>query len=168
MAALSNLGYYWCPFWCSGLLRIIGDGCPLHFLDYVYRNRAHGRLGFGRLIDRVYLDAIGWRAIRARRVLLKQGLKQEVECKLVHGRPIRLLDAAAGLGRYLQELVQENDLGRDELLVLCRDLSQDGLMQGARQAEEAGLQNVFYECGNAFEPAPTDAMLGEVPHCRAG
>jgi 2-polyprenyl-3-methyl-5-hydroxy-6-metoxy-1,4-benzoquinol methylase len=132
-------------------------------LDYVYRNQAHGSLGFGRLIDRSYLEAVGWRAIRARRVLLKQVLKQEVECKLVRGRPIRLLDVAAGPGRYLQELVQENDLGRDELLILCRDLSQDGLMQGARQAEEAGLQNICYEHGNAFEPAPTDAVLGGAP-----
>jgi SAM-dependent methyltransferase len=132
-------------------------------LDYVYCNQSHGNLGFGRLIDRSYLEAIGWRAIRARRVLLKQVLKQEVECKLVHGRPIRLLDVAAGPGRYLQELVQESDLERDELLVLCRDLSRDGLMQGAKQAEEAGLQNVFYEHGNAFEPAPTDAILGGAP-----
>jgi hypothetical protein len=44
-------------------------------LDYVYRNQAHGKLGFGRLIDRVYLEAIGWRAIRARRVLQKTAQK---------------------------------------------------------------------------------------------
>src|SRR2546423_1812053 len=93
-------------------------------LDYVYRNQAHGSLGFGRLIDRSYLEAIGWRAIRARRVLLKQVLRQEVERKRVGGRPVRLLDVAAGPGRYLQELVQESGLDRNELLVLCRDLSQ--------------------------------------------
>ncbi|MFF0447491.1 class I SAM-dependent methyltransferase family protein [Streptomyces sp. NPDC004609] len=47
-------------------------------LDYVYVNQARGRLGVGRLIDRVYLNAIGWRAIRARRELLKDILRQEI------------------------------------------------------------------------------------------
>ncbi|MFI6286446.1 class I SAM-dependent methyltransferase family protein [Streptomyces sp. NPDC051018] len=47
-------------------------------LDYVYVNKAHGRLGIGRIIDRVYLNAVGWRAIRARRELLKEILRQEI------------------------------------------------------------------------------------------
>jgi len=51
----------------------LSDGVRLGFetgfdsgstLDYVYRNRAQGRLGIGRLLDRNYLDAIGWRGIR--------------------------------------------------------------------------------------------------------
>ncbi|KPC70949.1 hypothetical protein ADL35_36655, partial [Streptomyces sp. NRRL WC-3753] len=43
-------------------------------LDHVYENRARGVLGVGRLIDRVFLDAVGWRAIRARRELLSRVL----------------------------------------------------------------------------------------------
>ena len=51
----------------------LSDGVRLGFetgfdsgstLDYVYRNRAQGRLGIGRLLDRNYLDSIGWRGIR--------------------------------------------------------------------------------------------------------
>src|SRR5579885_3819366 len=38
-------------------------------LDYVYEDEAHGIAGIGALIDRAYLNAIGWRAIRARRDL---------------------------------------------------------------------------------------------------
>src|SRR5687767_9205082 len=41
------------------------DSGPM--LDYVYENRARGSFVFGRLVDRVYLDSIGWRAIRARK-----------------------------------------------------------------------------------------------------
>ena len=33
-------------------------------LDYVYQNQAHGRTALGRLVDRSYLDAVGWRGIR--------------------------------------------------------------------------------------------------------
>src|SRR5689334_6070785 len=48
-------------------------------LDYVYLNRAEGAFGVGKLIDRVYLNAVGWRAIRARRELLKYMLQTEIE-----------------------------------------------------------------------------------------
>jgi alpha-beta hydrolase superfamily lysophospholipase len=37
-------------------------------LDYVYRNQARGRTPLGRFIDRTYLDAIGWRGIRQRKL----------------------------------------------------------------------------------------------------
>src|SRR5262249_43651839 len=33
-------------------------------LDYIYENRAQGVTSLGRLIDRFYLNAIGWRGIR--------------------------------------------------------------------------------------------------------
>jgi hypothetical protein len=95
-------------------------------LDYVYANEANGSLGVGKLIDRLYLNAIGWRAIRARRTLLKRMLRAEVECNRAAGKPTRLLDVAAGPGRYLQELL--------------------------------------YEQGDAFNPAPTDAQLGGAPN----
>src|SRR5687768_15869734 len=49
------------------------DSGPM--LDYVYRNEARGRLLIGRAIDRLYLNQIGWRAIRARRVLLAATLR---------------------------------------------------------------------------------------------
>src|SRR5258707_549232 len=48
-------------------------------LDYVYLNQAQGDFGIGKLIDRLYLNAIGWQAIRARRALLKQMLHGEIE-----------------------------------------------------------------------------------------
>jgi hypothetical protein len=35
-------------------------------LDYVYLNQARGRLMIGKLIDRGYLDSIGWRGVRVR------------------------------------------------------------------------------------------------------
>jgi hypothetical protein len=38
-------------------------------LDYVYRNQARGAAGSARLIDRQYLDSIGWRGIRQRKLM---------------------------------------------------------------------------------------------------
>ncbi len=133
-------------------------------LDYVYLNKAHGSFLIGKLIDRVYLNAIGWRGIRARRDLLKKMLHHEIENNRAAGQPTRLLDVAAGPGRYLQELLVEAGQGRADLRILCRDLSLDGLTQGEQQAEAAGLRHIQYEQGDAFNPASTQVGLGGVPN----
>ena len=64
-------------------------------LDYVYRNRASGKLGIGALIDRGYLDAIGWRGIRERKQHLEQLLSQAIAA-VPAGQTIRMLDLATG------------------------------------------------------------------------
>jgi hypothetical protein len=133
-------------------------------LDYVYLNQAQGDFGIGKLIDRLYLNAIGWQAIRARRALLKQMLHGEIERNRAQGKAVRLLDVAAGPGRYLQELLLECEPERGDLHILCRDLSMDGLAQGAKQAEATRLQTIHYQHGDAFNPAPTDAQLGGPPN----
>lgn len=119
-------------------------------LDYVYADRAHGVLGIGRVIDRIYLNAIGWRAIRARRDLLKEVLRAEMSRR---GRPVRILDVAAGPGRYLQDLLAE-DTSHHAHQVLCRDLAPAGLRQGMALADERNLLNITYERGDAFDPMP--------------
>ncbi|NBE95437.1 methyltransferase domain-containing protein [Nonomuraea sp. KC401] len=118
-------------------------------LDYVYADKSHGWLGLGKVIDRVYLNAVGWRAIRARRALLHDVLREEVSARA--GRAL-ILDVASGPGRYLQDLAKE----QPETRVVCRDLATDGLALGEKQAAARGLTNIVYEQGDAFEPAPLD------------
>ena len=72
-------------------------------LDYVYENRPRGTSPLGRVIDRQYLGAIGWRGIRQRRVHLERLLGEAIARTHAAGRPVRLLDVAAGPGRYLLE-----------------------------------------------------------------
>lgn len=121
-------------------------------LDYVYANQARGSLGIGRLLDRTYLDAAGWRAVRARAGLLKQMLREDMA---VRGGEIVVLDVASGPGRYLQDLVADEQPG-GQLRVHCRDLAPAGLAQGRRLARERGLppEALTYEQGDAFDPAP--------------
>lgn len=133
-------------------------------LDYVYRNRAEGSFLVGKVIDRVYLNAVGWRAIRARRELLKYMLQTEIENNRGLGSQTRLLDVAAGPGRYLQELLQLCGPERGDLRILCRDLAQAGVEQGRAQAQAAGLSAISYEQGDAFNPAPTETGLGGAPN----
>ncbi|PSK95403.1 putative methyltransferase [Murinocardiopsis flavida] len=123
-------------------------------LDYVYRNEPGGRWGVGRLIDRVYLNAVGWRAIRARRALLTDVLRTEIERR---EDVVRILDVAAGPGRYLQDLAADQP---HRARILCRDLADHGLRRGAAQAAERGLDNIRYEQGDAFDPAPAPFLDG--------
>jgi len=133
-------------------------------LDYVYLNRAEGAFGVGKLIDRIYLNAVGWRAIRARRELLKYMLQTEIENNRGLGLKTRLLDVAAGPGRYLQELLQLCGSNQGDVRILCRDLALAGVEQGRAQAQASGLTAITYEQGDAFDPAPTEAGLGGAPN----
>jgi SAM-dependent methyltransferase len=124
------------------------DSGPM--LDYVYEDRARGCFWYGRLADRVYLDSIGWRAIRARKALLQIVLRAEIAANRAAGRPTALLDVAAGPGRYLQELAAE--LGtRGGLTIICRDLDEAGLAQGRARAAALGLGGMRYERGDACD-----------------
>src|SRR5213592_3998616 len=58
-------------------------------LDYVYENKPRGASGVGRLIDRSYLNSIGWRGIRHRKAHLKNAIMKVIE-KLHHQElPVR-------------------------------------------------------------------------------
>jgi SAM-dependent methyltransferase len=129
-------------------------------LDYVYENRARGKFLLGALVDRVYLNTIGWRAIRTRKELLKETLHRKIREVGPRNEPLVVLDVAAGPGRYLLEVCQElRAAGRGEAVrVVCRDLDTQGLALGRARAHRLGLENVHYEWGDA-----TDAgSLGSV------
>src|SRR3989440_2215410 len=68
-------------------------------LDYVYRNEARGALGFGRLIDRGYLDSIGWRGIRVRKQHLVQAIARAARRLREAGQRVRIAHIAARDGR---------------------------------------------------------------------
>src|SRR6185436_19893524 len=70
-------------------------------LDYVYRNEARGRTPIGRLIDRIYLESIGWRGIRHRKQHVEELLREAMRRLRMRGEPARIVDIAAGHGRYV-------------------------------------------------------------------
>ena len=119
-------------------------------LDYVYRNETHGAWGIVWFIDRLYLNAIGWRGIRQRKVHLQTLLREAINHLRASGKPIHIVDVAAGPGRYLLETLKE--LGQDGLQVTLRDRDEVGLAQGRALAETLGLKGVRYERGDAFDP----------------
>ena len=127
-------------------------------LDCVYDNRARGDLGIGKLIDRGYLDAIGWRGIRQRRECMNEALRECLRAVRDDGLPARVMDVAGGAGRYLLDLLQEEPEGGD-LTVLCRDWSETALSAGRANAAALGLSDrITHERGDAFDEASLTAV----------
>jgi alpha-beta hydrolase superfamily lysophospholipase/SAM-dependent methyltransferase len=134
-------------------------------LDYVYENKPRGVTPLGRLIDRNYLNSPGWRGIRERKKNLEKLLGQVIERAHADGLPVRILDIAAGGGRYLLETMRR--LSQIPMTAVLRDYKQENVKAAARTAAELGLTNVTVEVGDAFDrdslasirPRPTIAIV---------
>jgi alpha-beta hydrolase superfamily lysophospholipase/SAM-dependent methyltransferase len=125
-------------------------------LDYVYENKPRGALGVGRLIDKSYLNSIGWRGIRQRKANLKNALGNVIETLHREGRPVRILDIAAGAGRYVMETLHEfPDISASAIL---RDYKQENVAAARALAQEFGLENVIVQQGDAFDPRAIRAI----------
>ncbi|HEU4888134.1 MAG TPA: bifunctional alpha/beta hydrolase/class I SAM-dependent methyltransferase [Thermoanaerobaculia bacterium] len=135
-------------------------------LDYVYENEARGGLGIGKLIDRTYLNSVGWRGIRQRKINLEKLLRSAIERTRSEGRDVRILDVATGCGRYVLDALAKD--GDARVTAYLRDFTPANVEQGRRIAEEMGLADrVHFEQGDAFDeenlaaitPAPTIAIV---------
>ena len=135
----------------TGIKGALGTGFDAgQALDYVYENQANGQTFIGRLIDRKYLDSLGWRLIRQRGLHLQTLLDNVVSRYLVQGKPVHILDVAAGHGRYLlQSLSKLDDKG---VTAECRDLETREIARGRRRADELDLKTVEFKLGDAFDP----------------
>lgn len=120
-------------------------------LDYVYRNQAGGKLGIGKMIDRGYLDAVGWRGVRVRKMQLQRMLAQRIAAH-PQGELLRILDIAAGSGRYVLETVKR--FQERHIDVTLRDYLENNVANARRLAAELDLRTpVHVERCDAFDPA---------------
>lgn len=130
-------------------------------LDYVYRNSPEGNGFLGRMLDKHYLNSIGWQGIRVRKVNIQQVIEQAVTRLKASDMPIRVVDIAAGHGRYVLDALERH---HDIESILLRDYSELNVVKGRAMIEERGLDNVAqFIKGDAFdyaslatlEPSPT-------------
>src|SRR6185503_16419913 len=97
-------------------------------LDHVYQNRASGITPLGGFIDRNYLNSAGWKGIRQRKINLELLLERAIREVHESNRPVRLLDIAAGPGRYILDTIERlNDVPVSATL---RDRDAKGLQAG--------------------------------------
>ncbi|MBK8455054.1 MAG: bifunctional alpha/beta hydrolase/class I SAM-dependent methyltransferase [Thiofilum sp.] len=118
-------------------------------LDHVYKNQPSGLGIIGQAIDKQYLNAIGWRGIRQRKVHLQQLLKEAILKLQVAGQEVNIVDIAGGPARYLVELAQ----ALPDIHVQVRDYQEQNLSEGKTLAQTLKLTNIHYLQANAFDPA---------------
>ena len=135
-------------------------------LDYVYRNEPRGAGPIGRSIDRTYLDSIGWRGIRQRKIHVEELLCEAMERLAEKHREVRLMDIAAGHGRYVLDAVQASPVKASSILL--RDYSDINVRDGRALIAEKGLEDVAqFVQADAFDrlslasvvPRPTLAVV---------
>lgn len=146
--------------------RNLADGVKLGFdtgfdsgstLDYVYRNRPSGQSALGKLIDRNYLNSIGWRGIRQRKVHAEELLRLAMAKLRVQGKVVRIVDIAAGHGRYILEALEGMQQRPDSILL--RDYSDINVRDGAALIEHKGLSDIArFVKGDAFDRADLAAL----------
>jgi alpha-beta hydrolase superfamily lysophospholipase len=167
LPALSARGLYWAAMRRNLKLGgLVSKGIALGHktgfdsgstLDYVYRNEPAGIGPVGRAVDRSYLDAPGWRGIRQRKIHVEELLRIAVGRLMAAGRPIRMMDIAAGHGRYMLEALENSPVKPDSILL--RDYSETNVEAGRALIEQKGLGAIArFEPGDAFDRAGLAAV----------
>jgi alpha-beta hydrolase superfamily lysophospholipase/SAM-dependent methyltransferase len=135
-------------------------------LDYVYRNQADSSNPLGRLIDKNYLNSIGWRGIRVRKVHVEELIREAMRRLRDANQPVHVMDVAAGHGRYVLEALNAATTRPDSILL--RDYSELNVQRGSAMIAEKGLTDVArFVQGDAFDrdslanvtPRPTLAIV---------
>jgi alpha-beta hydrolase superfamily lysophospholipase len=135
-------------------------------LDYVYRNCPAGITFLGKLLDRNYLNSIGWKGIRVRKIHIEEAIIKAAGRLREVGRPVRITDIAAGHGRYVLEATER--LPQQPESILLRDYSDINVRDGTALIEQKKLDPVarfvkadaFDEAGVAsINPRPTIAIV---------
>ena len=135
-------------------------------LDYVYENEPRGLGPIGRMVDRTFLDAIGWRGIRQRKANLEELIGSALAILKAAGRPTNILDIAAGHGRYVLDAIAKSP--EQPTSVRLRDYSDLNVELGRKLiAERQFPASVSFQCADAFDgdglaaldPAPDLAIV---------
>lgn len=175
LPALSPKGLYWANSRASirfGALfsKGIRTGVDTGFdsgstLDYVYENDARGLGPLGRLIDRIFLDAIGWRGIRQRKIHLEDLIGRAMHELKAAGRAVNVVDVAAGHGRYVLDAIARSheqpasvrlqdysdiNVARGRALIAARNLPGSVSFHQADAFDDEGLASL--------DPAPDLAI----------
>jgi alpha-beta hydrolase superfamily lysophospholipase len=119
-------------------------------LDCVYENEPRGLGPGGRFVDRQFLEAIGWRGIRQRKVHLEDLIGKALARLKAEARPLRLLDIAAGHGRYVLDAVASSEAKPESIRL--QDYSPLNVEKGTALIAERGLGGIAtFHRADAFD-----------------
>jgi len=117
-------------------------------LDYVYQNNATGKNIFGKMVDRVYLNSVGWEGIRTRKTHLKMTLQHLIGEQIRQDVTPVILDVASGAGRYLFELQSEAD---KPIILHLNDLDENCIVAAKENQQEFGASDTTFSQHDVFD-----------------
>ncbi len=116
-------------------------------LDHVYKNEPDGVTFLGKLIDKGYLESIGWKGIRQRKINMIQTIEKRISDLKERGESVHILDIAGGPARYLIEIARQNP----EITIEVRDYQVQNVEEGRKLAQTYNLDNISYRQCDAFD-----------------
>lgn len=117
-------------------------------LDYVYQNHPKGKLGFGKMMDKNYLNAIGWKGIRIRKQHLLQLLEKNIQVLKEQGRKIKILDIAGGTGNYLFDIKEKYP----DAEIVINEFVKSNIEIGEKVIKNKGYQHIRFTNFDCFDP----------------
>lgn len=135
-------------------------------LEYIYENQPTGKNALGRVLDRYYLKNIGWHCTRMREKHVEELLSLAATRLAEQHQAVRLLDVAAGHGRYVLNAIEK--ISQPIAHILMRDFELANVQQGNHLLAQKGLTDIaLFEQGDAFSTddlvtLPTDRTLAVV------
>lgn len=128
-------------------------------LDYVYKNKPQGKLGIGKMIDKNYLNAIGWKGIRVRKKHLLKQIEKAIDLLQSRGERVKILDIAGGTGNYLFDIKEKYP----EVEIVINDFVKSNVDKGEEIIKEKGYGNIRFTNLSCFE-LDTYEKLGFKPN----
>lgn len=117
-------------------------------LDYVYRNRPKGKHTFGVMMDYFYLNAIGWRGVRMRKINLLKQLESQILQLKQNGEEVKILDIAGGSGNYLFKIKEKYP----DVEIVVNDFKEENIYVGANKIERKGITGMRFTNHDCFDP----------------
>ena len=117
-------------------------------LDYVYHNQPQGKLGFGKMMDKNYLEAIGWTGIRIRKQHLIKLLEQKIQTLKKEGRKVKILDIAGGTGNYLFDIKEKYP----EVEIVVNEFVKVNIEIGEKVIQDKKYQSIRFTNFDCFDP----------------
>jgi alpha-beta hydrolase superfamily lysophospholipase/SAM-dependent methyltransferase len=117
-------------------------------LDYVYRNQPAGNWLLGKWFDRCYLESIGWKGIRQRKVHLEARLSFLLQERLGESGRVDILDIATGGGRYILETLKKH--GNSQVSAYLQDYKTVNIEAASALRDKLQIEHVTIRQGDAF------------------
>lgn len=143
--------------WSLGKIGTLSEGMALGLkygfdsgisLDYVYHNQAKGKFGIGKVIDKGYLEAIGWRGIRIRKQHLLTLLEKNILDIQSSGRKVKILDIAGGTGNYLFDIKEKYP----DVEIVINEFVESNISLGEKIIHQKGYSDIRFTNFDCFDP----------------